>query len=187
MYYEGVEFDCENKKNIDIEGNEFYSCTFTNVNFQGESFSGVTLEMCRFKSCQFNEVKFEDTKIVEVLFEDCDITSVDFSKINKFVVDFEFKGSYLKYCNLSKLNLSKFKFCDSIIKEVIFYDTNLKEVDFSACDLMGTSFELCNLEKSNFLGAKRYRINPMTNKLKGAKFNIPEVTGLLQELGIKIV
>ena len=45
---------------------------------------------------------------------------------------------------------------------------------------------LANLEKSNFVGAKNYYLDPLKTKLKGAKFSYPEVLALLEGFGVKV-
>ena len=73
------------------------------------------------------------------------------------------------------------------LKECIFLETNLNKSDFSNTNLLGTTFENCNLENSNFQDAINYRINPLTNSIKGGKFSTSGLVGLLKEFNIKIV
>ena len=77
-----------------------------------------------------------------------------------------------------------FKQC--VIHEVDFTDADLSNAVFDNCDLMGSTFMNTNVEKANFSTAKNYSINPAFNKIKKAKFSVPEITGLLHQYDIVI-
>jgi uncharacterized protein YjbI with pentapeptide repeats len=77
-----------------------------------------------------------------------------------------------------------FKQC--IIHEVDFTDADLCNAVFANCDLMSSTFMNTNLEKANFSTAKNYSINPQLNKIKKARFSVPEITGLLHQYDIVI-
>jgi fluoroquinolone resistance protein len=78
-------------------------------------------------------------------------------------------------------------FSGSKIKESHFTNTCLNSADFSGADLSGTIFHNCELSKADFTSAFQYAINPQTNKIKKAKFSLPEAAGLLHGFDITIV
>jgi hypothetical protein len=51
---------------------------------------------------------------------------------------------------------------------------------------MGARFEESNLERADFRTASHYSIDPEMNKLKGAKFSLLGIPGLLDKYGIII-
>lgn len=71
-------------------------------------------------------------------------------------------------------------FLDSKLIEVDFTEADLTKVNFDNCDLSGAIFERTNLEKANFNTAFNYSIDPEDNKIKGAKFSISGLAGLLE-------
>ena len=74
---------------------------------------------------------------------------------------------------------TKFKDCD-------FYEAILNGADFSACDLKGTLFENCDLSEADFRKATNYLISPDQNKIRKARFCMPEVLSFLAPLDIEI-
>ena len=61
---------------------------------------------------------------------------------------------------------------------------DLREAQFTKSSLEESIFENTNLTKADFSEAIDYTINPERNKIKKAKFSMPEVLGLLKEFNI---
>jgi uncharacterized protein YjbI with pentapeptide repeats len=78
----------------------------------------------------------------------------------------------------------------------VFRASQLLAVDFTACDVSQSTFDNCdlqhatfdntNLEKADLRTAFNYHIDPENNRLKKAKFSLPEVIGLLAKHDINI-
>jgi uncharacterized protein YjbI with pentapeptide repeats len=98
-----------------------------------------------------------------------------------------FKNCLLQYCNFSELNMKNTSFSGSKLKENYFTNTNLSGADFSGVDLSGTIFHNCDLSKADFSNATQYNIDPQTNKIKKAKFSLPEVVGLLRGFDVTLI
>ncbi len=77
-------------------------------------------------------------------------------------------------------------FKGSNLKENYFTGTSLISADFTDVDLSGTIFHNCDLSKADFSSATQYDIDPQTNKIKKAKFSLPEAVGLLRAFDIII-
>lgn len=93
----------------------------------------------------------------------------------------------MRYCNFSDLNMKNFSFKESKIYEAHFSNTILNGASFTDTDLSGTIFHKCDLSKADFSTAVRYAIDPLTNKVKKAKFSLPEAVGLLHGFDIALV
>jgi fluoroquinolone resistance protein len=78
-------------------------------------------------------------------------------------------------------------FDGSKMRESYFTNTCLNNANFNGVDLQGTTFHHCDLGKADFSSAMNYSIDPITNKIKKAKFSFPEVVGLLHGFDIIIV
>jgi len=81
--------------------------------------------------------------------------------------------------------MKRFVFTESTLKECHFTNSLLSEANFVRCNLVGTIFHNCDLTQADFSYAVSYAIDPRTNKLKGAKFTLPEAINLLQ--GFEII
>ena len=89
-------------------------------------------------------------------------------------------------CNFSKLKMNESVLVHSKVNECDFVDTDLSKADFANTDLDGSIFDNTILIKSNFQNAINYSINPLNNKIAGARFSMPEVTFLLHIFDIVI-
>jgi uncharacterized protein YjbI with pentapeptide repeats len=111
---------------------------------------------------------------------------VDFREIDSLIVKYDFNNCLISECNFSGLKLEKTDFSKCKIENCDFYTTDLSSSDFREAVLKGSIFENVNLSKADFTDAKEYRINPLNNKLKGAKFSMPEAVSFFDYLGIKV-
>jgi len=78
------------------------------------------------------------------------------------------------------------------IKGCLARDADFREADLSRSDLTGTDFTASLFGKTNLTGAdltqaRNYAIRISDNKVKDAKFSMPEAMSLLYCLDIKIV
>ena len=82
------------------------------------------------------------------------------------------------------------------MKKTVFFDCSRRNVDFEEadlslavfgnCDLLNASFGKSIIEKTDFRSARSYFIDSEINKIKGARFSWPGVSGLLNKYGISI-
>jgi len=72
------------------------------------------------------------------------------------------------------------------MQEVDFSQANLSGANFLGSDLSRTVFDRTNLEKADFREALHYRIDPEINKVKGARFDLEGLPGLLGKWGIRV-
>ncbi|HNX90243.1 MAG TPA: pentapeptide repeat-containing protein [Candidatus Omnitrophota bacterium] len=184
--YENKEF-----KGIVLSGEkicrkEFQGCRFENCDFAGCDFSGTAFIDSVFKACNLANIKMDKCGFRGVIFEESKLVGICFTDINPFLLSWEFRNSRIELCNFNGLKMRKSKFSGSTVRETDFVNVDLGESDFSGADLKGTRFHNAVLEKANLKKAENYYIDPMSNKLKGAKFSYPGVLSLLSSLGIKV-
>ncbi len=166
--------------------NEFNNCTFKNGDFTGVKFDHQDFVDCTFSQCNLSVVKVDGTRFNNTRFLNCKIWGVDFSRCSKFLFSVAFEGASLNHSTFYKNELKKTIFKDCLLKEVSFIECNLNEAVFVNCDLQNAIFDRSNLEKADFTSARNYSFNPEINKIKKAKFSIPEVVGLLSHYDISI-
>ena len=183
----------ENKSFVEIDFSkvflklgEYDNCTFTNCSFTNSDLSNITLIDCTFEDCDLSNVKVDNTTFNDVGFENCKILGIVFSDCNDFLFTVKFDGCILNFASFYKLNLKDTLFKNSKIEEVDFTESNLSCAIFNDCNLNGAIFERTNLERVDFRSSYNYRINPEKNKIKGAKFSLSGVVGLLEHYNIKV-
>lgn len=98
-----------------------------------------------------------------------DIKNIDFAKTG--FDTHEYEDRCFIACNFSQVD---------------FVEADLSGSTFDNCDLNGTIFERTNLEKVDFRTAGNYSFDPDLNRVKKARFSIPDVVGLLRKYDIRI-
>jgi uncharacterized protein YjbI with pentapeptide repeats len=111
---------------------------------------------------------------------------IAFAAANPFLLELHLEHCVLDYCNFYKLPLKKSTFHHCRLREVDFSQANLNEASFVGSDLLGAVFDQTNLEKADFRDALHYRIAPELNAIKGARFDLAGLPGLLESYGIKV-
>lgn len=165
---------------------EFSGCTFRSCDFTGFNLSGSEFVDCRFEFCNLSAVPVEETIFSQVEFRGCKLMGVDFSKVRKFLLSMSFEECNLSYAFFFGLSLKGTRFSNCLLEETNFAEAMLVEANFSGSSLVGAIFDRTNLERADFSSASNYSINPEINRIKKAKFSIPEVVGLLYAYDIEI-
>ena len=187
-------------ENIEHEGK-----LFEKIQFQDEVVSGRTFNECTFKNCQLNGLSFVDCHFADCIFEDCDLSLLKvkgsfftrlqvtrckaigihwFDTGKPFTV--QFLDSNISYSSFFGKPLKKTKFKNCVAKEVDFSECILTEADFSGTDLEGARFSNTDLSLANFKEARNYFIDVQFNKVKKAKFSLPEALRLLDGFDIVV-
>ena len=73
-----------------------------------------------------------------------------------------------------------------VAREVDFAETNFSETNLRGTDFTAARFANTNLTKADLRQAKNYSIRPDSNKIKKAKFSLPEAMLLLYGLDIEL-
>jgi len=121
----------------------------------------------------------------ETVFSSCKLVGIEWVQLDDFVSP-AFDECNLYYCNFIGLKLKKTRFFKSSLREADFSQAELAESNFAECDLTSARFNGTNLTKADFRGARNYVIDPVGNKIRGARFSMPEAQGLLAGLGVVI-
>lgn len=178
---------------------------FEKIQFQEKEVYDRTFKACTFRNCQLNGLIFSDCHFTDCIFEDCDLSLIKvkgsyFSKLQitrckaigihwfdagkPFTV--QFTDSNISYSSFFGKPLKKTKFKNCVAKEVDFSECILTEADFSCTDLEGARFSDCDLSQANFIDARNYHIDVQHNKVKKAKFSLPEALRLLDSFDVVI-
>ena len=72
------------------------------------------------------------------------------------------------------------------MREADFSETDLTKSSFDDCDLNQAIFDNSILETVDFRSAFNYSIDPDRNRIRGGKFSISGVVGLLRKYKIEV-
>lgn len=167
-----------------LEDRAFTSCSFTSCDFSESILRNAKFSGCIFINCNLSLPKLDGCRFQDARFTECKIVGTEFFKCEKTLFSVSLNKCLLLYCNFSELNMKNTSFNGSTLKENHFTNTSLIGADFTDADLSGTLFHNCDLSKADFSSATRYDIDPLTNKIKKAKFSLPEAVGLLRGFDI---
>lgn len=165
---------------------EYESCSFTGCNFSQTDMTGTSFDNCIFKECNISNPIVGSAKFQDCEFDLCKMLGINFCNCGQLSFDLVVKNTRLLNCNFSGLKMKRSSFIDCIMEECYFDDTFLVEVDFSRTVFRSTLFHKCDLQKAKFLDAEGYSINPTTNKIQKAIFNLPGALALLDSFNIVI-
>ena len=126
-------------------------------------------------------------------FADCALSGVDWSALLDerkrgmgFLPFDSLRGCSLRHCVFFGLDLKGFQFAGADLSGSFFDGCKLEEASFAGCRLQGTSFAQNDLRGADFRGATEYFFSLEGNRVKNAKFSLPEAVNLLAALGVVI-
>lgn len=179
--FEKIDFS---KQSFSVE--EYDNCTFIDCNLTGSHLSGTKYTDCSFRECNLSLAKLSQTAFRNVDFNSCKMLGLRFDECNDFGLELFFENCQLKHSSFYELKLKKTVFRNSQLEEVDFAGCDLSEAVFDNCDLKGAVFDRTTLVKTDFRTSINYSFDPEINKIKKAKFSLPEVLGLLGKYDIVI-
>lgn len=185
--YEHEVFENTNLSDSRVIGRTFYKCRFENCTFSEADFSTTVFESCTFINSSLILLNFTETRLHHVSFQGCKLMGINFTLCDTFVIDFSFKGCRIEGCNFSELKVPKTVLTESLLIETDFVNADFSGADFTLSDFRECLFNNTNLTSSTFVNARGYKINPLNNSVKKAKFSLPEAAVLLEALEVVIL
>ncbi len=169
-----------------LQKGEYDNCIFKGCNFSGSDISGIVFTECEFIDCNFSMTKAKDTAFKEAEFNSCKMTGFNFSALHPFLLAMNFTGCLLNLSSFHQVKLKNARFINCHLQEADLTEADFTGASFAGCNFKHTVFENTILEKADFRTALHYSIDPENNRIKKAKFSLPEVRGLLDRYGITI-
>lgn len=166
---------------------EYDTCNFRNCNFAGTDLSGIRFMDCTFNGCDLSNVKVNKSSFQETIFKECKMLGFHFDTCDQLGLTVRFENCQLDHSSFYQVKLNHTVFRNSSLKEVEFSESDLRNTVFDECDLLSARFDHTNLERANLSTAINYSINPENNRLRGAKFSMPSVVGLLDTYNIELM
>ena len=180
---------------LSLEGGEVASAEFRECEFAHGAFQEATLRACTFVECVFRECDLSLARLphchfTAVRFEKCKAIGVNWAESRwpekRIWTPLEFRACVLDHSTFLGLDLKGVRFEECSAKDVDFREADLSESTFRGTDLEGSLFAETNLSGADLRGAVNYLIASGSNKLKGARFSLPEAMSLLAAMDIKI-
>lgn len=169
-----------------LEMGEYDGCRFINCNLEGVHLATCTFTDCEFEDCNLTNAQVNEAAFNEVSFTRSKLVGVHFYKCGGFTFSARFNHCQLNLTSFYGMNLSNCTFTACSLQEVDFTDATLTGIALPNCDLGRTVFHHTNLEKADLRTAYNLNIDPEHNALKGAKFSVQNVQGLLQKYGVVV-
>lgn len=186
VYFEEETFEGLDFGKTTLERGEYESCHFTNCDFLAANLSDFTFVDCEFTSCNLSLAKLNKTAFRDVRFKNCKMLGLHFEHCNGFGLAFSFENCTLNDSSFYQTKIKQTVFRNCQLLAVDFTETDISESVFDQCDLQNATFDRTILEKADLRTAFNYHIDPEINRIKKAKFSLPEVVGLLGKYDIAI-
>lgn len=164
----------------------FESCVFEGCSFVKTKLNRTRFIDCQFIQCDLSNALINETQFQDVRFEGCKLMGLRFDQSSPFGLVMHFDNSKLDHSSLAEADLRKSSFLNSSLASVDLTSADVRGLIFEKCDFVDALFENTNLKKVDLRTATNYRIAPENNQIKGAKFSIPGVMGLLRHHDIQI-
>ena len=191
--YCGETFSKIERAGGELSGVLFEDCLFTGCRLTDALVHRCLFTGCRFESCKVVAPQFQGVQMLSCDFDHCDLSGVDWSalmdqrKLEMGFLPFDsLRDCSLRHCVFFGLDLKGFDFSKADLSGAVFDGCNLKGASFSQCRLQGASFAQNDLSDGDFRGATEYFFSLEGNRVKNARFSLPEAVNLLAALGIVV-
>lgn len=174
------------KDQSEILSGDYDNCTFISCQLNGADLAGRLFTDCTFIDCDLTNAKLHETALKTVAFEGCKLLGLHFDECRDFLFKVSFTGCNLELVTFNEWKLKGTEFKESTLRETDFTGADLQEASFDDCDLDRAIFERTDLRKADFRSARNYRFSPEENRLKGTRFSVEGLPGLLAEYGIRV-
>jgi len=190
-YYESQRFAVVVESGTKFSAVEFEDCVFERCIFAACVSYRCTFVNCRFEGCDLSNAQLPNCRFTDVLFVESKLTGVDWTKCGetnaaRLPLSAGFEGCVLDYASFSGLNLRNVRLVRCSAKGADFSEADLRSADFKGSDFAAATFLHTNLERADFTGARNYAIDLTANRVKGARFSLPEALTLLSPFGVVI-
>ena len=186
MFIEDKIFDKQDFTTNRLPKGDYEYCAFLNCDFFEGFLSEIRFLECEFIDCNISSANITNTAFQDVKFKDCKLLGLHFENCNPFGFSIYIDNCQLNHASFYQVVLKQAKLINSKLQNTDFTETDLSHASFDNSDLLGATFENAILEKTDFRKAINYTINLEQNRMKGAKFSLEGVYGLLNTYGIEI-
>ena len=167
-------------------GPDFEQFRFIGCELAEADLGGLRFEDCVFERCNLTAAKLSGTALQNVAFADCKLLGVPFAACQDMLFGVHFDDCQLRYASFGGKKLAGTRFSHCSLAEADFTNADLTGAQFSTCDLTGTVFHDTQLAGADFTTATGFSLDPEANTLRGARFALAGLPGLLDKYGLVI-
>lgn len=175
----------------ELRGSEFDSCSFDDCSFADAIWRDCQFTNCLFRNCDLSLLQVPISDFLATRFDGCRLIGVDWTRAawNSIRLDstIGFANCTLSHSTFIGLRLRGLQLVESVATNVDFREADLARANFANTDLRNSLFINTDLSGADLSRARHYTIAPQQNKLKQAKFSLPEAMSLLYNLDITLV
>lgn len=170
---------------------EFSECVFDRCMFTEATFYRCVFRHCRVTGSEMSAVRLTNATLVDTHFSKTKIIGVDWTvaganEVSRLLLSVGFEECLLDLSSFFGLSLKETKLLRCSAKEVDFGEADLSGADCRETDFAESKFLHTNLEGANFIGATNYTIDPTANRVRHARFSLPEAVALLRGFDVVI-
>jgi fluoroquinolone resistance protein len=174
-----------------VHGRAFSDCVFEKSNLSDIDFEDCSFYHCAFRSCDLSLSRFNNCSFIETTFKDSKLIGINWTDAywpkGRLLPTIQFERCALNHSVFMGLILPRLKMIQCFAREVDYTEADLSETDCRFTDFTMSRFFNTNLSGADFSGATNYTIPAGANKIKGAKFSLPEAMSLLYNLDIILI
>lgn len=185
-FYQDREFDASDIGAEVLAGSEFENCIFRGCAWAGTDLRKARFTDCLFDDCDLSNAKVEGASFRTVRFIGSKLLGVQFEACNPFLLALAFERCRLDYASFRGLVLKGAAFVSSQLHEADFSGADFSEATFSGSDLAGAVFDGTRLEGADLRDVRNLVLDPQRNRLRGARFSLDGLPGLLERHGIMV-
>jgi uncharacterized protein YjbI with pentapeptide repeats len=185
-YHEDVDFCNVDFGPTPLTNQTFESCIFSSCRFRETPMTGAAFRSSVFRSCELVVVKMSGVVLDRTLFESSKIMGINFSDADNLGFSPDFRKSVISNSVFGGLSFRKGAILECRLVDCDLSDCDFREAEFSATTFEHVAISNCNFEKADFRSARGYAIDPLTNRVRKARFSLPEALSFLSFLGIQI-
>ena len=169
-----------------LDKGDYENCIFEHCNFLHSDFSKTKFIDCTFTACNLSMIQLGDSVFRDCRFTECKMLGLHFEDCNEYGLSILLSNCVLNHSSFYQTKMKGVRFNGCQLEEVDFTLCDLTQASFANCDLLNAKFENTMLEKTDFRTARNYSINPAMNKIRKARFSLPEVLALLDHYDIQV-
>ncbi|MBL7951413.1 MAG: pentapeptide repeat-containing protein [Flavobacteriales bacterium] len=170
----------------EFAGSEFENCIFRSGQWMSADLAGARFSDCTFEQCDLSNAVVRGTGFRTVVFKGCKLLGVPFDQCNTFLLAMRFEHCRMDFASFRSLALKGARFASCSLVEADFSGTDLRKASFDDSDLAGAVFDETVLEEADLRAARDFIIDPDRNRIKGARFALDGLPGLLMRHGISV-
>ena len=165
---------------------EFDEYRFVNCDFSGAELSGLRFTDCLFERCNLASARLAGTALQNVAFTECKLLGLQFGACRDMLFGVHFDQCQLRYASFAGRQMPGTRFVACTLDEADFADADLSEAVFQDCSLAGAVFQNTRLVGADFTAATSFVIDPETNPLRGARFTLEGLLGVVTKFGLVV-